>query len=117
MCLHGDLLGAQVDVLVWQIGAGAGICVYTMVWHTCGYLRCYNDLARVRGHIHHTMMIATPLAATFPGSTSSSMLAVGCRSTYVSQANDLVQQCGKTYWLPTQNTTQSKLLLLILTHS
>ena len=50
--LYGDLLGARVNVLMWQISAGAGICVYSMIWHMRGYLRCYSNLARVRGHIY-----------------------------------------------------------------
>ena len=30
-------------------GAGAGICVQTIIRHMRGYLRCHNNLARVRG--------------------------------------------------------------------
>lgn len=30
VCLYGDLLGAQANVRMWRIGAGAGICVHTI---------------------------------------------------------------------------------------
>ena len=39
VCLYGDLLGARVNMLIWRIGAGAGICVQTIIWHMCGYFR------------------------------------------------------------------------------
>ena len=28
---------ARVNVLTWWIGAGAGTCVHTIIWHTCGF--------------------------------------------------------------------------------
>ena len=36
LCLYGDLLGARVNLLIWKIGACAGIRVYTMIWHMLG---------------------------------------------------------------------------------
>ena len=46
--LFDDLSMARVNVLIWWIGDGAGDCVYTIIWHMRGYLRCYDYLARVR---------------------------------------------------------------------
>ena len=37
VCLYGDLLGARVNVLIWEIGEGAGVCIYLMIWHMRGY--------------------------------------------------------------------------------
>ena len=82
----------------------------------CVEITCTEDLLdSVEGDEDTLIVIDTVIAMTGQAATVPAPMLMSPTFLHEMQRRD--HFCGKTYWLPTQNTTQRKLLLLILTHS